>query len=224
MLVAGGLGERLGYSGIKIALPVESVTGKSFMQYYAEWLLAIQGDKRPIPLAIMTSDDTHARTEELFKQHNNFGLADGQVTFIKQEKVACLTDSEAHLSLAGPYKVETKPHGHGDVHGLLHTSGLADQWLREGRKWVCFFQDTNPTAFNGILPALAVSASQGFDMMSIAVNRKAKEAIGAIARLEPTDASSGKQAVTVNVEYNQLDPMLRCAAQEGVGSRQLWGM
>lgn len=71
------------------------------------------------------------------------------MTLIKQEKVACLTDSEAHLSLAGPYEVETKPHGHGDVHGLLHSSGLARKWAAEGRKWVCFFQDTNPAAFNG---------------------------------------------------------------------------
>jgi len=34
VLVAGGLGERLGYSGIKIALPSETVTGKSFIQLY----------------------------------------------------------------------------------------------------------------------------------------------------------------------------------------------
>lgn len=32
VLVAGGLGERLGYSGIKLALPVESASGKCFLQ------------------------------------------------------------------------------------------------------------------------------------------------------------------------------------------------
>lgn len=32
MLVAGGLGERLGYSGIKIALPTELASGKCFLQ------------------------------------------------------------------------------------------------------------------------------------------------------------------------------------------------
>lgn len=32
MLVAGGLGERLGYSGIKLALPVDSASNKCFLQ------------------------------------------------------------------------------------------------------------------------------------------------------------------------------------------------
>lgn len=36
--------------------------------------------------------------------------------------------------------MQTKPHGHGDVHSLLHSSGLAKQWHKDGLKWVCFFQ------------------------------------------------------------------------------------
>lgn len=32
VLVAGGLGERLGYSGIKVALPVDSASGRCFLQ------------------------------------------------------------------------------------------------------------------------------------------------------------------------------------------------
>ena len=35
---------------------------------------------------------------------------------------------------------QTKPHGHGDVHALLHSSGLAAKWKKSGLKWVCFFQ------------------------------------------------------------------------------------
>ncbi len=34
MLVAGGLGERLGYSGIKLALPVDSARGTCFLQVW----------------------------------------------------------------------------------------------------------------------------------------------------------------------------------------------
>jgi UDP-sugar pyrophosphorylase len=71
------------------------------------------------------------------------------VTLIKQEKVACLTDNEAHIALdpKDPYSIQTKPHGHGDVHALLHSSGLAAQWAEQGFKWVCFFQDTNALVF-----------------------------------------------------------------------------
>jgi len=63
VLVAGGLGERLGYSGIKIEIPIELVTSTTFLQFYIESILAIQarvGGK--LPLAIMTSDDTNQRT------------------------------------------------------------------------------------------------------------------------------------------------------------------
>lgn len=42
VLVAGGLGERLGYSGIKLALPVESASGACFLQLYIDSILALQ--------------------------------------------------------------------------------------------------------------------------------------------------------------------------------------
>ena len=46
---------------------------------------------RALPLAIMTSDDTHQRTLDLLERHAYWGATSpGQVTLIKQEKVACL--------------------------------------------------------------------------------------------------------------------------------------
>ena len=64
VLVAGGLGERLGYPGIKISIPFELLTRKTFIQYYIEYILAFQSKYCPentkIPLLIMTSGDTHA--------------------------------------------------------------------------------------------------------------------------------------------------------------------
>jgi hypothetical protein len=35
-----------------------------------------------LPLAIMTSDDTHARTEALLKSHNYFGMQPDQVRLV----------------------------------------------------------------------------------------------------------------------------------------------
>ena len=43
-----------------------------------------------LPLAIMTSGDTHDRTVALLKDNNNFGMAPDQITLMKQEKVASL--------------------------------------------------------------------------------------------------------------------------------------
>ena len=53
-----------------------------------------------------------------------------QVTLLKQEKVPCLTDNDACLSPdpKDPFRLLTKPHGHGDVHFLLHSSGTLEKW------------------------------------------------------------------------------------------------
>ena len=50
-----------------------------------------------------------------------------------------------------------------------------------------------------------VSARERYDVNSLAVPRKAQEAIGAITSLLHKDG----RKMTINVEYNQLDPLLR---------------
>ncbi|KAL6873655.1 hypothetical protein ACP4OV_013737 [Aristida adscensionis] len=216
VLVAGGLGERLGYKGIKVALPRETTTGKCFIQHYIESILALQeasckmvedGCCTKIPFVIMTSDDTNELTIKLLESNSYFGMEPSQVKILKQEKVACLADNDASLALDpnDKYKIQTKPHGHGDVHALLYSSGLLDQWKGAGRKWVLFFQDTNGLLFNAVPSALGVSATKGYNVNSLAVPRKAKEAIGGITKLTHADG----RTMVINVEYNQLDPLLR---------------
>ncbi|CAH2070860.1 unnamed protein product [Thlaspi arvense] len=218
VLVAGGLGERLGYNGIKVALPRETTTGTCFLQHYIESILALQeashkvaseGSEGDIPFIIMTSDDTHSRTQKLLESNSYFGMKPTQVHLLKQEKVACLDDNDARLALDpnNKYKIQTKPHGHGDVHSLLYSSGLLDKWLDAGLKWVLFFQDTNGLLFNAIPASLGVSATKQYHVNSLAVPRKAKEAIGGITKLTHDDGRS----MVINVEYNQLDPLLRAS-------------
>ncbi|XP_044475492.1 UDP-sugar pyrophosphorylase-like [Mangifera indica] len=215
VLVAGGLGERLGYNGIKLALPAETTTGTCFLQHYIECILALQdascqlteGECKEIPFAIMTSDDTHSRTLELLESNSYFGMKPSQVKLLKQEKVACLDDNDARLALdpKNKYRIQTKPHGHGDVHSLLYSSGLLKTWHDTGVRWILFFQDTNALLFKGIPASLGVSATKQLHVNSLAVPRKAKEAIGGITKLTHADGRS----VVINVEYNQLDPLLR---------------
>ncbi|KAG0569063.1 hypothetical protein KC19_6G063000 [Ceratodon purpureus] len=211
VLVAGGLGERLGYSGIKIALPSQITTETCYLDLYIQHILALQeasgSHGSGIPLVIMTSDDTHSKTQKLLEDNEYFGMSPDQVHLLKQEKVACLADNDARIALdpSDPYLIQTKPHGHGDVHTVLHTSGLLPRWQTEGRKWLLFFQDTNGLLFKGIPAALGVSSIRDLDVNSLAVPRKAKEAIGGISKLTHENGSQ----MVLNVEYNQLDPLLR---------------
>uniref|UniRef100_A0A7S2WAN4 UTP-monosaccharide-1-phosphate uridylyltransferase n=1 Tax=Rhizochromulina marina TaxID=1034831 RepID=A0A7S2WAN4_9STRA len=181
VLVAGGLGERLGFNGIKLALPIELASMKTFLETYCDSITALQRrsgiPELKIPLAIMTSDDTHARTEALLEKNHWFSLSRDQVFLMKQEKVPALNSNEAHLCTdkLDPYTLLTKPHGHGDVHRLLHTTGIAQRWFHEGRRWVVFFQDTNGLVFRSMLAVLGVSHELNLDLNSMCIPREAKQ-------------------------------------------------
>ena len=206
ILVAGGLGERLGYNGIKLDIPVEVTENTSYLAHFAGVIRAAsQKLGRPIPLVIMTSKDTNAGTAATLAANKNFGLGSGQITILRQELVPALADIEARLALEKPYELLMKPHGHGDIHMLLHSSGTAKKLAKDGIRYLLFIQDTNGQVFNAALAAIGVSEQRGYDLNSIAVNRVPGEAVGGITTL----VKPGFPNLTINVEYNQLDPLLR---------------
>ena len=207
VLVAGGLGERLGYSGIKLDIPVEVTETTSYLAHYAACLKAMEARMKkpmPVPFIIMTSDDTNAKTVAALEANHWFGLKKEQVHILKQELVPAIADNDGRLALAEKYKLVLKPHGHGDIHMLLYSTGLAAKLAKQGIEHLLFIQDTNGQVFNAMPAALGVSVEKGFDFNSIAVNRIPGEAVGGLAKLV-----KGKTELTLNVEYNQLDPLLR---------------
>lgn len=207
VMVAGGLGERLGYSGIKIDIPVEVTETTPYIEHYAANLLAMEArmsSPRPVPLIIMVSEDTEAKTRASLETNDYFGLKPDQVHILKQELVPAISDNDGRLALKEKYQLILKPHGHGDIHMLLYTSGVAAQMVAQGIEHFAFIQDTNGQAFNALPAAIGASVEKDFDFNSIAVNRVPGEAVGGLAKLV-----KGDKALTLNVEYNQLDPLLR---------------
>ena len=98
VLVAGGLGERLGYSGIKIGLQNELITLRTYIEVYTDFIKAFEDRIRKkeempsdwfIPFCIMTSGDTHDKTVSLLKSHSNFGLKQNQITILKPSDIHC---------------------------------------------------------------------------------------------------------------------------------------
>eukprot|EP00457_Paulinella_chromatophora_P003533 gb/GEZN01003541.1/.p1 GENE.gb/GEZN01003541.1/~~gb/GEZN01003541.1/.p1 ORF type:complete len:620 (-),score=120.28 gb/GEZN01003541.1/:291-1946(-) len=214
VLVAGGLGERLGYNGIKVELPLDICSETCYLDFYCQSILAFQAraramakdDSITLPLAIMTSGDTNDKTVALLKANKNFGMAKEQITIIKQELVPAMSDNKAHFVTEekDKFMLSCKPHGHGDVHQLLYSSGLSDKWAKE-KKWICFFQDTNALVFKALLAALGCSKREKLAVNTITVPRAPGEAMGAITKLTKTD---GSRSMTINVEYNQLEGLL----------------
>jgi UDP-sugar pyrophosphorylase len=153
----------------------------------------------------MVSEDTEQKTLQLLEKNNYFGMEKDQISLMKQGKVPALMSNDAQIAVLNPYEVDSKPHGHGDVHYLLHSSGIAEKWLSNGIEWITFFQDTNALAFFTLPAVLGVSVELGLDVNSLSVPRYAKQAVGAITKLVHEDG----REMTINVEYNQLDPLLR---------------
>jgi UDP-sugar pyrophosphorylase len=125
----------------------------------------------------MTSDDTHDKTVQLLEENNYFGFPKDQLSFMKQEKVPAMKNSKAHFSQKpGSLEIETKPHGHGDIHTLIYHSGNSKKWLDAGKKWVCFMQDTNPLIFRAFPSLLGVSKRDNLEINYIGAPRKVGEA------------------------------------------------
>lgn len=108
-------------------------------------------------------------------------LQSSQVTILKQDKVAALMDNDAHLALEEGccYSIDAKPHGHGDVHALMYTSGTAEAWSEAGVKWVYFFQDTNALSITSLAAVVGVSVD-----LDLEVRRRGCELNRPVARAE----------------------------------------
>ena len=215
VLVAGGLGERLGYKGIKIGLQTELLTLRTYIELYIEHIKAYEDRIRKkenlssewfIPFCIMTSGDTNEGTISFLKEHSNFGMKDNQISLLKQDKLPAILDNDCHLALRkDKFLLETKPHGHGDIHYLLYKSGKAKKWFDEGKKYMIQFMDTNALAFNCVPSTVGVSVKYNYDVNSTVVLRRAQEKIGALCKLIDKD---GKTSLA-NIEYNQLDSLFK---------------
>ncbi|HMB01405.1 MAG TPA: UTP--glucose-1-phosphate uridylyltransferase [Spirochaetota bacterium] len=209
VLVAGGLGERLGYQGLKIDIPVEILENTTYMELYCSFIKALQnrcGHNCRIPFIIMTSDDTNEATVKLLKDSNYYGLVKEQFIILKQEPVPALADNEANLALKAKYELALKPHGHGDIHMLMHKHNIAGKLAAQNINHLLFIQDTNAQALKAALTACGVSVKHNLTFNSIAVPRIPGEAAGALACLQKKDES---KSITINIEYNQLDALLR---------------
>ena len=215
VLVAGGLGERLGYTGIKIGLQNDLITLRTYIEVYTGFIKAYEDRIRKkenldkdwyIPFCIMTSGDTHDETVSLLNSHKDYGMKPGQISIVKQNKIPAILDNDCHLALEpDKFLIETKPHGHGDIHYLLYKYGKAKEWVEKGKKYMVQFMDTNVLAFNCVPASIGASVKFNYDINSVVVPRRPKDAIGAICRINRKDGTS----VVQNVEYNLVDPLLK---------------
>lgn len=138
LVVAGGQGSRLNFSGPKGAFPFSPAKNKTFFQLLAERCQAVSHRvNKPVPLVIMTSEGNRNETEAFFTSHRLFGLSPDQLHFFTQGSLPLLTQ-EKELVRGENGKAAYGPDGNGGSLKSFVESGLAERLKKQGIEYFTF--------------------------------------------------------------------------------------
>ena len=219
LLMAGGSGTRLGWSGPKGTFPVYSdpsaplpstslpstslgaggAGGTTLYAFHARKVarMAELAGVR-IPLAIMLSDETSASTRAFFAEHGFFGLDAADVLFFEQGTLPAV-DADGRLLLAAPDRLTAFPDGHGGIYRALERSGTAAALASRGVAHVFVFQVDNPLA-PVLDPAfVGYHVREGSEFSFVGLRKNAPEEKVAVFAVQP-------DGTPVIVEYIALPP------------------
>jgi UDP-N-acetylglucosamine/UDP-N-acetylgalactosamine diphosphorylase len=186
MLVAGGQGTRLGFDDPKGVFPIGLVSGKSLFEIHVEKVRATaRRYGRPVPLCLMTSPVTHGPTEEFFRRHNRFGLAEEDLSIFCQGTMPAVDAASGKLLLDRAEQIALSPDGHGGMLAALKRSGLLDVLRGRGIEHLFYFQVDNPLVAVCDPEFLGYHLLSGSEMSSQAVRKRApQEPLGNLVQVD----------------------------------------
>ena len=145
LVVAGGMGTRLGFDQPKGIFPIGPISRRTLFQIHAEKILALHHRTRArIPLLVMTSPATDEPTRLFFKRRNYFRLPPQDVWFFCQGTMPAIDLASGRLLLEAPGRLSVSPNGHGGAITGLAESGLLDRLGERDIKTIYYFQVDNP--------------------------------------------------------------------------------
>lgn len=143
LLVAGGQGTRLGFSGPKGCFPLMPLSQMTLFEIFARKLLrAGRQYGRVPPLYVMVSRQNEAQTREFFEAHRFWGLDPSRVHFFAQGEMPSL-DAQGRLVLESPGSLFMGPDGHGGVLAALQKTGCLEEMHSAGVSTISYFQVDN---------------------------------------------------------------------------------
>ena len=144
MLLAGGMGTRLGFDGPKGTLPIGEERELYLFEQLVENLKGVVSQAgRSIPFYIMTSEKNDADTRTFFEEHNYFGYSREDVHFFIQEMAAAV-DYKGKLLMEENGRLATSPNGNGGWFSSLAKAGLLEDLHKRGVEWINIFGVDNP--------------------------------------------------------------------------------
>ncbi len=160
VLLAGGMGTRLGVDGPKGAYDI-GVTKSLYI--FEQQMKNLQEVNEKcgvrVPLYIMTSDKNHEQTTSFWKAHGYFGYAAEEVHFFKQE-MAPAVDYNGKIMLERKDTPALSPNGNGGWFSSLQKAGLCEDLHAKGVEWL------NIYAVDNVLQRIADPVFVGATMQS----------------------------------------------------------
>ncbi len=143
VLLAGGMGTRLGVDGPKGAYDI-GITKPLYIFEQQMKNLAKVNEKCgvSVPLYIMTSDKNHEQTVAFWKEHGYFGYAEDNVKFFTQD-MAPAVDYDGKIYLERKDAVALSPNGNGGWFASMQRAGLVDDLKKKGVEWLNIYAVDN---------------------------------------------------------------------------------
>ena len=143
VLLAGGMGTRLGVDGPKGAYDI-GVTKPLYIFEQQMKNLAEVNKKCGVfvPLYIMTSDKNHAQTTSFWKEHGYFGYPETEVKFFKQD-MAPAVDFNGKIFLERKDTPALSPNGNGGWFASMMRAGLGADLEKRGIEWLNIYAVDN---------------------------------------------------------------------------------
>ena len=144
LLMAGGAGERLGFTDIKGAFRLHQELDSALFDFHFQKILAARNTWGVnTPVLVMVSAKTRTRTEELLREKRWYGLAPDSVWLMTQGQLPA-TDTSGQLLMDSADTVLSYPDGHGGIYRALETSGYLARLRAAGVEDIFVFQVDNP--------------------------------------------------------------------------------
>lgn len=183
VILAGGMGSRLGCPAPKGTFPIMPVSGKTLFQVHFEKISALGRHYGvQIPVYIMTNRASHQPTIDFFRGQNWFGVPESDIFFFSQAEMPFLDPKNGAFFWNSEGRICHGPDGHGGLIQALVKSGAAEDMRRRGIETLNTFHVDNPLVpvlNEQFLEAHLVRKSE---MSSIVVEKKdGKELLGNLA-------------------------------------------
>ena len=160
VLLAGGMGTRLGVDGPKSAYDIGLTKSLYIFEQQVKNLLEVTNKcGATVPLCIMTSDKNHEQTVNFWEEHGYFGYPKAEVRFFKQD-MAPAVDYEGKILLERKDTPALSPNGNGGWFSSLKRAGLCEVLHARGVEWL------NIYAVDNVLQRIADPAFVGATILS----------------------------------------------------------